>query len=87
MAPPAVTLASANWLNYIDDASFPEIFISNINNIYAHEDSDISRILESKKKKHVKKNCGAKQSPCCKIVMNHANIGLLWIAERKKNQT
>ena len=55
MAPPAVTLASANGLNHINDASFPEIFISNINNIYAHKDSNISKVLESKKKKHVKK--------------------------------
>ena len=54
MAPPTVTLASANGLNHINDASFPEIFISNIDNIYAHEDSDISKILESKKKPMLK---------------------------------
>ena len=54
MAPPAVTLASANGLNHINDASFPDIFISNIDNIYAHEDSDISKILESKKKPMLK---------------------------------
>ena len=47
---PAVIVSSASSLKHICDGSFPEIFISNINNIYAHEDSDISKILESKKK-------------------------------------
>ena len=44
----AVIVKTASHLKHITDVSFPEIFVSNINNIYAHEDEDICTILKSK---------------------------------------
>ena len=60
---PAVIVSSASSLKHICDGSFPEIFISNINNIYAHEDSDINKILESKKNPMLKKNVDQSNLP------------------------
>ena len=63
MASPVI-VPTASSLKHICDGSFPEIFISNINNIYAHEDSDINKVLESK-------------APCILKVLWNKTISLL----------
>ena len=42
----AVIVKTANNLKHISDASFHEIFIYNIDNIYDHEGKDICTILD-----------------------------------------
>ena len=49
-----VSIKTANDLKHICDTSFPEVFIPNIGNIYAHTDKDIYSILDSKSKTIIK---------------------------------
>ena len=43
-----LVLKTANELKHITEASFPEVFIASLNNIYAHEDDDIYATLNSR---------------------------------------
>ena len=49
-----VSIKTANDLKHICDTSFPEVFIPNIGNIYAHTDKDIYTILDSKSRTIIK---------------------------------